>query len=107
MAPAAVSPPLFGDCGIDYQQVVLWSPRGGQGGGLGCTGRAGDFGGHEGPIRDGGGSWAHIQWVSPSLMSGGSPPFYPFGAQQWGHNSQHCRLWYYKLQVTSVCVVCI
>ena len=22
----------------------------------------------------------------------------------WGHNSLHCRLWYYKLQVTSVCV---
>ena len=58
-------------------------------------------------IGDGGGSWAHIQWVSPSLMSGASHPVGPPLAQG-GHNSTNCRLWYYKYYKLSVCVcVCV
>ena len=39
---------------------------------------------HEGAIRDGGGSWAHIQWIPPSPMSGGSPPVGPlWGPSRW------------------------
>ena len=39
-----------------------------------------------------------------SLMPGGLPRLGPFEHNSRGHNSQHCRLWYYKIQVTSVCV---
>ena len=52
------------------------------------------------------GSWAHIQWVSPSLMSDGYLQLDSFGAQHGGHNSPHCRLWCCKLQVTSVYCTC-
>ena len=59
---------------------------------------------HKGGIRDGGGSWAHIQWVSLLLMSGGSPHIGPNSGATIACTAG-CGITSYKLklQVTSVC----
>ena len=43
VAWAAVSPPLFGNCCVACLRVVSWLLSGGWGGGVGCTGCAGEL----------------------------------------------------------------